>query len=169
MRENLWVVWQVAAAISGGVVFAMVGGRVPRGVGVGVAAAVAILLAVRWWPGDHPRGYGVVAWEVTAIDKEQPDFAALGKFAGRLPGNAALIVQEKSKLENKLIEFAVDRSCYALGQQGWTGVALELSRAGAVPYLVSFDVQPLPAVFVDVANGRTVYACTAEGVAAVGR
>jgi len=165
MRQNSWVVWQVLAAIFLGVAFK----HLPQRLCVVVATAAAILLAIRWWPGDHPRGYGLKAWEVTQIDKEQRNFTALGKFAQRLPQNAAFIVQENSKLENKLIEFAVDRSCYALGQQGWPAAALSLSRAGAVPYLVSSDVQPLPAVFVDSANGQTVYACTAEGAAAATR
>jgi hypothetical protein len=38
---------------------------------------------------------------------------------------------------------------------------LALARGGAIPYLVSANPQRLPAVFVDTANGRTVYACLA--------
>jgi hypothetical protein len=60
-----------------------------------------------------------------------------------------------------LIEFAADRSCYALGTEGWQTVALALARNGAVPYLVSPNPQQLPPVFIDTANGRTVYACLA--------
>jgi hypothetical protein len=162
MRLHLWVVWQCLAALTIGAGLFLFGGSLPRWLHwtlITVAAALTLFLAMRWWPGDHPRGYVDVAWQVTEMDKEKPSFAALGAFAEKLPTNAALIVDEQSKLENKLIEFAADRSCYALGQQNWQQPATELAEAGALPYLVSAHPQHLPAVFVDRAEGRTVYAC----------
>jgi 4-amino-4-deoxy-L-arabinose transferase-like glycosyltransferase len=160
MRQNSWVIWHVLAAIFLGMALKYL----PQRFSIIVATTVAVLLAVRWWPGDHPRGYGLVAWEVTQIDKETPNFIAIGKFAHKLPPNAAFIVDEKIKLENKLLEFTADRSCSPLGKQGWPAIALALIHAGAVPYLVSSDAQPLPAVFVDSTSSRTVYACTAQAV-----
>ncbi len=165
MRQNSWVAWHLLAALILGMVFKYL----PQRFCITVATAASMVLIIRWWPGNHPHGYGLVAWEVTQIDKETPNFTAIGDFAHKLPSNAAFIVDEKTKLENKLIEFAADRSCYALGRQDWQITATALSRAGAMPYLVSAAVQPLPAVFIDTANGQTVYACTADAANAAKR
>ncbi len=165
MRAHLWVVWQVLGSIVIGWLFAKFAARLARPAAI-AAAAATLLLAVRWWSGDHPRGYAVVAWEVTEIDSQRPGFAALGAFNRRLPPNAAFIVDEREKLENKLIEYVSLRSCYALGDHSWMELAAELDHAGALPYFISPDAQPLPAVFVDRLENRTLYACTPQARAA---
>jgi hypothetical protein len=125
-----------------------------------IAVACGVLLALVWWRGDHPRGYGIVALEVTQIDAENPNFNKLGEFAARLPDNSAILVDEQLRFENKLVEFAADRSCYSASEQNWSQRARDLEQAGALPYLLTPVSLPLPVVFVDLAQHRTLYACT---------
>jgi len=163
MMQNLWVIWHVLVALLGGLVVARGLGsprmRWERGGMIGLACALALLIAVRWWKGDHPAGYVRETLVVTDIDARAPDFSAIGQFAARLPTNAAFIVDERERLENKLVEFATDRSCYALERHDWQPTARALTEAGALPYLITPGALDLPIVFVDPAR-NIVYACT---------
>ena len=77
------------------------------------------------------------------------------------------MVEEQDKLDNKLIQFAADRTCYAVHKGAWPAMGEKLIDAGALPYLISADpVEDLPGVFVDPENRRTVYACTPRAHAA---
>jgi hypothetical protein len=123
-----------------------------------LAAALMLLLALRFWKGNHPLGYACVAWEVTQTNAREPNFSKLADFAARLSPNAAFLVEEQTRLENKLIEFATDRSCYAATPQTWRPLAESLHDAGAIPYLITAESEPLPVAFADVDQGLTVYA-----------
>jgi 4-amino-4-deoxy-L-arabinose transferase len=163
MLEHLWVTWHVLAALAGGALVALfLASARPwprRGLTV-VAGAAMLIVTVRWWKGNHPPGYFGEAVQVTNGNALKPDFSAIGDFAAKLPTNAAFIVDEQERLENKLIEFATDRSCYALEHNDWRPTARALTAAGALPYLITPDARDLPAVFVDAAQNRIVYACT---------
>jgi 4-amino-4-deoxy-L-arabinose transferase-like glycosyltransferase len=183
MRQHLWVLWHVLAALAAGAILSMlaISPKVRR-FAAGFAAAAAIFLAAIWWKGDHPPGYFKVAVEVTQINANTPDFADVGQFAARLPANSAFLVDERSRLENKLVEFAVDRSCYPATEKNWPDLARQLEQAGALPYLFTSASPeakpsgpeakpsgvPLPVVHVDLQNGRTVYACTPAAKLAAG-
>jgi hypothetical protein len=127
---------------------------------VGLATLATILLAATWWTGNHAPGYFKVAVEVTQIDADSPNFEKVGEFAAKLPDNAALLVDEQSRLENKLVEFATDRSCYPATPENWPQQAIALEQSGALPYLLSRARLPLPIVYVDIVGERTIYACT---------
>jgi 4-amino-4-deoxy-L-arabinose transferase-like glycosyltransferase len=161
MRQHLWVLWHVLAALAAGAILAALS-LSPKAcrIAAGFAGAAAIYLAAIWWKGDHPPGYFKVAVEVTQINANTPDFADVGQFAARLPANAAFLVDERSRLENKLVEFAVDRSCYPATDKNWPQLALQLEQAGALPYLFTSASASLPVVHIDLQNARTVYACT---------
>jgi hypothetical protein len=77
-----------------------------------------------------------------------------------------MLVDERSKLESLLVAFPADRTCYPLGRRTWQQAAAALVRAGALPYFVSPDRQPLPVVYVDGESQRIVYACTPAALAA---
>ena len=164
MFQHLWVIWHVVAAlIGGGLVGWLIATsqrRWPRWGLIAVADATMLLVATRGWTGDHPAGYVRVAIQVTQSDARKPDFSAIGDFAAKLPPNAAFIVDEQERLENKLVEFATDRSCYAMELNDWRPTARALTAAGALPYLVTPSTRDLPVVFVDAAQNRIVYACT---------
>ena len=167
LAQHGWVLWQAAAAVVGGGVVQAVTRRLKvRSAklftdGLIVIAAMAMLwLAISWGPRDTPRGPVPSAWAVTQLDAERPAFTALGVFAQRLPTNAALVVDERSMLECQLVAFAADHTCYPLGRHTWRQAAAALVAAGALPFFVSPDPQPLPAVCVDPGSHRTLYACT---------
>jgi hypothetical protein len=161
MRQHLWVVWQVLAALGAGVLFRSIkySAKVRMTV-VSISTFATILLAVTWWKGNHAPGYLKVAVEVTQINANSPNFEKVGEFAAHLPANAAFLVDEQSHLENKLVEFATDRSCYPATSENWSVQARELEQAGALPYLLTRASLPLPIVFVDIGQMRTIYACT---------
>jgi 4-amino-4-deoxy-L-arabinose transferase-like glycosyltransferase len=169
MRQHLWVIEQAAIAILVGALCACV--KFTPGafrLSISVASAATLFLALAFAVPRHASGYGVVAWRVTSIDAKTPDFRGIGIFAGRLPGNAAFLVDEQERLENKLVEFATDRSCYAATAETWTEMSRQLEQAGALPYLVSPAKLDLPVAFVDRDTGRTVYACDSAALAAAG-
>jgi hypothetical protein len=116
----------------------------------------------------RPSGYLMVAWRVTSIDATTPSFVRVGEFAARLPSNAAFLVDEHQRLENKLVEFATDRSCYPATKDNWPQLAHELEEAGALPYLLTPVSLPLPVVYTDPDENRTIYACTPAARAAAG-
>jgi 4-amino-4-deoxy-L-arabinose transferase-like glycosyltransferase len=164
MLAHMWVIWQAATALAIGAVW-----RWARKATLTVAIAGTILLAVQFWPGNHPTGYAIEAGRVTQLDKTKPSFQSLGRFAANLPANAAFLVVERDKLENKLIEFAADRSCYPWpSNQDWHTPATALVEAGALPYLVVHGPAPLPVVFVDTEDECNVYACSPAAFAAAG-
>jgi hypothetical protein len=164
MLEHLWVVWHVVAALIGGGLLAWMislsARRWPRPSLITIAVGATLLVAIRRSKGDHPAGYIRVAVQVADSDAREPDFSAIGRFADKLPPNAAFIVDEQERLENKLVEFATDRSCYAMELHDWHPTARALTAAGALPYLITRSTEDLPIVFVDTAQDRIVYACT---------
>jgi len=164
MLQHLWVIWHVVGALAMGAGVAWImrrrtGLRRPL---VMVVTLAMLYLGVRWWKGAVPRGYAYLAWEVTQIDKEHPNFLEVGQFAQTLPANAAFIVDESDRLENKLLEFAADRSCYPMDGGGWRQQASALTAAGALPYVVSSGPQALPAVFIDRDERHNIYAATSR-------
>ena len=110
--------------------------------------------------------YLTVAFRVTSINAITPNYLHLSEFAARLPPNAAFLVDEHERLENKVVEFNTDRTCYAATRENWPRLAQDLDRAGAIPYLVTPVQLDLPVVFVDLDQQRTVYACTPAARAA---
>jgi hypothetical protein len=162
MREHAWVIWHLAAALAGGAVVAWI---IKRWTGAtriicSTAAAAMVFTGVRWWHGDHPRGYACVAWDVTQINRQTPQFPALARFARNLPPNAVFLVDENDKLENKLIQFATDRTCHPLANRPWEDLAAQVVKHGGLPFLVTSQSIPLPTAMVDRQNKQAVYACT---------
>jgi hypothetical protein len=132
-------------------------------IGVLAMAFLGVFAGIR----RHP-GYLVTVWQVTSIDANTPNFVRAGEFAARLPWNAAFLVDEHERLENKVVEFATDRSCYPATRDNWPMLAGELEEAGALPYLLTPASLPLPVVFADPEENRTIYACTPAAEAAAG-
>jgi 4-amino-4-deoxy-L-arabinose transferase len=170
MRQHLWVLWQVLAALAVGVLFhtLMLPPKAHRAA-VGISTLATILLAITFWKTSHAPGYLKVATEVTQINANTPNFQTVGEFAAKLPGNSAFLVIEQSRLENKLVEFATDRTCYPATSENWPTEARDLAQAGALPYLLSAEKWPLPIVYADISEGRTIYACTPAAQAAAPR
>lgn len=156
MRQHLWVVWHVAAALTGGLVLMRL--QKARTILVGIASAAMLLLALRWWGGVD--GYAYFAWRITAAAKDTPNFQAIGRFARTLPPQAVFLVDEQSKLENKLIQFTADRTCYGVPNLQWEPMARGVVDSGGLPYLVTNRPMDLPVVFTDTQEQRTVYACS---------
>jgi 4-amino-4-deoxy-L-arabinose transferase-like glycosyltransferase len=167
MREHLWVLRDAIIAVALGAAASRIRFRSPiRTAAITLAALSMIWLAI--FGGPHPRagGYVSVAWKVTSINAQSPSFIHIGEFAARLPTNAVFLVDEHERLENKLVEFWADRSCYPATKEDWPVLAARLEQAGALPYLVTPVELPLPVAFVDLDENRTVYACTAAARAA---
>jgi 4-amino-4-deoxy-L-arabinose transferase len=160
MRGHLWILWQAVAAIVAGICLSQL--RIsPSGHRATLAIAGLLFLVL-------VSIYSVVAFRVTSINATTPNYTHLSEFAAKLPTNAAFLVDEHIRLENKLVEFATDRTTYAATRENWPRLAQELDRAGAIPYLVTPVELDLPVVFVDLDEQRTVYACTPAAEAAAG-
>jgi hypothetical protein len=161
MKEHQWVLWQTVAALTAGILFVTL--KFPpkaHGAAVGISTLATTLLAITFWKTNHAPGYLKVAAEVTQINATNPNFQSVGQFAATLPQNAAFLVIEQSRLENKLVEFSTDRSCYPTTPENWQSQARQLEQAGALPYLLTPGPRlPLPIIYVDVGQGRTIYAC----------
>jgi 4-amino-4-deoxy-L-arabinose transferase-like glycosyltransferase len=169
MREHLWVLWSAGISLTAGAAVARFNFPAkPRAAAVWSAALATIFLAIFAGIGKHPSGYLVTAWRVTSINADAPNFIAIGEFAARLPSNAAFLVDEHERLENKLVEFATDRTCYPATQTNWPQFAHQLEQAGALPYLLTPVTMPLPVVYADPDGNRTIYACTPAAQAAAG-
>ncbi|WP_428939351.1 ArnT family glycosyltransferase [Fontivita pretiosa] len=160
MLEHVWVVWMVLASLVAGVIVAMLRRRWIGQMLCIVAAGAMLVLAVRWWDDGRPRGYAYLAWRVKEVGKDRPSFVAIGRFARTLPPNAAFMVDEQTKLENKLIQFVADRTCYPLPEMRWQEMGSAIIEGGGLPYLITDKAVDLPVVFVDDQEGRKVYACT---------
>jgi 4-amino-4-deoxy-L-arabinose transferase len=160
MRQYQWVFWESLGVLLTGLAFqGYVNSSRIHYVSVQWSKAAFLLLSFI---------YIRVAFHVTSIDAATPNYSHLSEFAAKLPSNAAFLVDEHIRLENKLVEFATDRTCYAATQQNWPRLAQDLDRAGAIPYLVTPVQLDLPVVFVDLDQQRTVYACTPAARAAAG-
>jgi 4-amino-4-deoxy-L-arabinose transferase-like glycosyltransferase len=169
MRQHLWVLWSAAISVAVGVAISRFKFPARPRIGAVWSAALAmIFLTVFAGIRKHSSGYLVTAWRVTSINADTPSFTPIGEFAARLPGNAAFLVDEHERLENKLVEFATDRSCYPATQSSWPQLAHELEQAGALPYLLTPASLPLPVVYADPDENRTIYACTPAAQVAAG-
>jgi 4-amino-4-deoxy-L-arabinose transferase len=160
MRQYQWVFWESLAALLTCLVFhRYVHSSILQNFSVRVSMVTFGMLSIF---------YLRVASRVTTIDATTPNYSHLSEFAAKLPSNAAFLVDEHIRLENKLVEFATDRTSYAATQQNWPRLAQDLDHAGAIPYLVTPVELNLPVVFVDLDQQRTVYACNPAAKAAAG-
>jgi hypothetical protein len=55
----------------------------------------------------------------------------------QLPASAVLLVDEKTKLENKLIQFYADRTSYPVNPQQLVPLVKAVVDAGGKPYLIT--------------------------------
>jgi 4-amino-4-deoxy-L-arabinose transferase len=156
MREHLWVVWFVLASLAAGGLVMLIKPEVVTHVLVGVAGTAMLVLGV--------RTYGYLSWRVTQVKTEASSFVEFAPLANQLPAEAVLIVDEQSKLENKLMQFQVRHTCYPWKGLDWRDMGRQIIDAGGLPYLVTDRPQDLPVVFS--ADGRTVYACSPRAAAA---
>jgi 4-amino-4-deoxy-L-arabinose transferase-like glycosyltransferase len=169
MRQHLWVLWSATISLAAGAAIMQFKFPAKARIGTVWASALAmIFLALFAGIRKHSSGYLVTAWRVTSINADAPNFTYVGEFAARLPSNAAFLVDEHERLENKLVEFATDRSCYPATKDNWPELARELEQAGALPYLLTPASLPLPVVYADPDQNRTIYACTPAAQAATG-
>jgi 4-amino-4-deoxy-L-arabinose transferase-like glycosyltransferase len=167
MRQHQWVLWQSLAAVMTGLVYSRIRlSSFVQDTSIAISAAAMAFLTFAFHFSTRPAGYVTIAIRVTAINATTPDFTRLGKFAAKLPANAAILVDERDLLENKLVEFATDRTCYPARREDWYDLSQALERSGALPYLLTPISLDLPVVFVDPDQHRTVYACTPAAQAA---
>jgi hypothetical protein len=168
MREHLGILAQAAVTLAAALTLRKVNfSRNAHGAAVGLSTLATIFLTLNFAIPHHPRGYAVVAFDVTSINAQSPGFPHLSEFSARLPENAAFLVDEHQRLENKVVEFYTDRSCYPATQTNWQSLASQLAQSGALPYLLTPAPLNLPVVYVDPDQNRTLYACTPAALAAV--
>ncbi|MBV8781237.1 MAG: hypothetical protein JO353_07550, partial [Phycisphaerae bacterium] len=136
-RSQLWIVWELAAALFGGGVLAAYAG--PRS--MKIFGAVATVLAATLFLApvllDHHRSYCAEALAVTELDRESPEIVQIGRFAETLPSNAVFLLQERSKFERNALMFYSDRTVYPLDQQNWRQTASRISAASGTPFIIS--------------------------------
>jgi len=162
MRKELWVFWHVLGTL----VAAFLAGRAAGPLGHWQA------WRSRWRPGLIFVGNTAAAlgtlflagrmihsqWQVGSPHPDQPSYAEISRFVrGRLPNNAALIVDRRYVGEHKVIQWSADRTCYGL-EGNWRETADQLRRAGAIPYLLSCRRTDLPIIYRAPTEGWIVYA-----------
>jgi hypothetical protein len=166
MMEHIWVVGLVVIALGVGLATAFARHRWLRLSLCAIAACSMMVLAVRPKSQGYAPGYGYLCWKAKDIGKNEPSFPAIGSFAQNLPRQATFIVDEQSKLENKILQFYARRSCYPL-RGTWQEVAQLIVDAGGLPYLITDRSIDLPQVFEG--DGRRVYAVTPKAQSAAER
>jgi 4-amino-4-deoxy-L-arabinose transferase len=138
LQHQGWILWQPAAALAVGALIWRVYRPSARPWLIGVASLAMLVLAVRWWGDGRVRGYAYLAVRVTQIPGDQPDFKSLGvAIRDQLPASAVLLVDEKTKLENKLIQFYADRTSYPVNPQQLVPLVKAVVDAGGKPYLIT--------------------------------
>jgi 4-amino-4-deoxy-L-arabinose transferase len=168
MREHLWVLAQAAVALAAAFALGKINlSRNAHRAAVGLSLLATLFLTLTFAIPHKPRGYAIVAFDVTSINAQSPGFPHLSEFCAKLPENAAFLVDEHQRLENKVVEFFTDRSCYPATQTNWQSLASQLAQSGALPYLLTPASLNLPVVYVDLDQNRTLYACTPAALAAV--
>jgi 4-amino-4-deoxy-L-arabinose transferase-like glycosyltransferase len=168
MRQHLGVIAQAALAVGTGFAMQRIKpSHKQHRVAVSLASLATLFLTLSFAIPHHPRGYAIVAFDVTSINAQSPGYPHLSEFSTKLPENAAFLVDEHQRLENKVVEFYTDRSCYPATQTNWQSLASQLAQSGALPYLLTPANLNLPVVYVDPDQNRTLYACTPAALAAV--
>jgi hypothetical protein len=169
MRQNIWVLWHLLAALAAALIVAAVsrnqmrragealtiGGACPDGMRRGrqVLAAAAILASL----GLAAR-MGYDGWRITRVNRNQPAFVELGALVrGSLPDNAVLLVDEREKLEYIMVMFFTDRTAYPVKPDTWQALAARVTQGGGMPLLVSQRTLAAPIVLTDPAEGWIVY------------
>jgi 4-amino-4-deoxy-L-arabinose transferase-like glycosyltransferase len=161
MQQQLWVVWCVVTALAVGVAATFVRRRWVRLSLCSIGVGFMLLLAIQSGIPNRPRGYVLRCWDVQNIGKNEPCFPEISSYARRLPHEAVFVVDERTKDENKTLQFCARRSCYRLpAQLSLDDVAQEITRSGGLPYIVTERTLELPVVFRG--DDRLVYACTPE-------
>jgi 4-amino-4-deoxy-L-arabinose transferase-like glycosyltransferase len=166
MWQHFWVIWQMLAALGGGAVFLLFKKFTTHLKPLVYLAATVTIVICFIFGANRADGYVRSAWLVTQMDKETPNFRAIGKFAGALPTNASFIVDEHVNVENKLVQFAADRTCYWVKNLKWEPIGQQIIQGGGLPYLITDKPMDLPVVFVDKEDKRMVYACSPRAKAA---
>jgi len=155
MRENLWIVWQLLAALAVAIVLTRLA-RSPqftreRRLAVVAAAALAslVLASKLAWDG----------WRITQQSRrDTPTFVKLGERVQRsLPPDAVLLVDERTKLETVMVMFFADRTAYRVTPNTWRATANQVIAKKGRPYVVSHNPMPLPVVIRDTGEGKTIY------------
>ena len=170
MRQHLWVLWHVLIALAVGLAFSTLK-LPPKAVGfaVGLAAAATVFLAVICWKGNHPSGYLKVAIDVTRKSMPNPLTSPPSAISPPTFRRAPLSWLTSTPVWRTNSSNSPRTVPVIPPPQNWLQLAGELEQAGALPYLLTSATVPLPAVFVDIGQNRTVYACTPAAQAAAGR
>ena len=157
MRDELWVVWHVAAT------FAVV-----AAVEIGVRRVGERQWADRFGAPFRWTGLGLgtagflflggllfqASWSITERNQSEPTFSEIGEYArAQLPENAVLIHEHRPAAlwgrfgDHLLTMFHSDRTGYSTSGTTADALAREVIEAGGIPYIVSIRYLPLPRLF----------------------
>jgi 4-amino-4-deoxy-L-arabinose transferase len=163
MRQAFWVVEHVAGALGflSLAVSAWLLARefLPPGWAIVRRASRVVTVAfcvcvLSWLEFETVRA----AWAVTSRNVNDPSSAEAGQFIRKnLPDNAVLLCEETKPGEHVAMMFYADRTCYALGRANADEMAALITRAGGIPYLVSYRRLPFTVVYSNGDEGPTVY------------
>ena len=135
MRDNLWIVGHgliaLVCAIALTSAMRRLNARSRATIGIFctvLAIAASVCLRAR---------YLRAAWLITEQNRNAPSFAEIGRFArASLPENAVILVDETTKLQDKIVMFWTDRTCYPLAEHAQEQIDA-VRRAGGRAYIVS--------------------------------
>jgi hypothetical protein len=169
MRNELWVVWHVAATFA--VVAAVeIGGKL---IGEGSWPALGRLRAPLRWAVVASGSVGFIflggllfqaSWSITERNQNEPTFSEIADYARtRLPENAVLIHENRPAApwgpfgDHLLTMFLSERTGYSTSGTTTDAVARQVIESGGVPYVVSIVDLALPRVFSSEEDGVALY------------
>jgi 4-amino-4-deoxy-L-arabinose transferase len=141
MRQSLWVVGHVAAALALAV-FAWRrarGSERARGLLRRIAVAATVVLCVQ---------SAYASWKVTKANHQEPDLGQLAAFVReRLPANSVFIFEGRDLGGHQSLMLLADRPCYVPRGRSVDTMAREAIERGRIPYVVSRQPMAEPPIF----------------------
>jgi hypothetical protein len=159
MRDNIWVLWHVLAALAVAGAVVILSRRAPA---CGCTATRLPLASIVLATLCSLALFARVArnnWRVTQLNRQLPSFVELGALLrSQLPAEAVLLLENLEKCEHVMLMFHADRSVYPVTPDTGPAAAEKIAAAGGIPLLVTHRSLSLPLVFDQPADGRLVYA-----------
>ena len=104
------------------------------------------------------------AWQITSRNRNTRTLAEIATYAEtQLPQNAVLLVElDADKLRNTddhlRLMFLMSKTAHPLSHPDeWEEKAVQVRKAGGIPYLVSFREWSLPIIFTSLTDKRSIY------------
>ena len=158
MRQNIWVLWHVLAALAGAALAAFALRKEWLTRERRIVLVIIASLATLYLGGRMAR----LAWRVADGRpdlRDRPSFVELGPAINEaLPADAVILLEVRQKMEHIAAMFFIDRTVYPVDPDSIEPTAQAIRAAGGIPFLATERNLPLPRALPEALDGRLVYA-----------